>query len=179
MTRTRTDSWTFKEDEILAKVVLETISKGKTQLEGFEFAGKKLGRTTSACAFRWNSVVRKKFTSELKVAKKERKKMKQKENVSLKKQFTSSMKENVVEINKKEFDVEFSFSEIKSYFGEIENRYQNLERENELFKSELLKLQEDYLELEKEYEFLLNTVTKQNKKRNFLEELESNIQQIQ
>ncbi|MNW59237.1 Prespore-specific transcriptional regulator RsfA [compost metagenome] len=69
----RRDSWTDEDDIILANAVLKHIREDSTQLKGFEEASDKLCRTTSACGFRWNSMVRKKYEVELKEAKEIRK----------------------------------------------------------------------------------------------------------
>ncbi|SEM69468.1 hypothetical protein [Lihuaxuella thermophila] len=50
--------WTEQEDRLLREKVLESISNGGTQLEAFEEVGRKLGRTSGACGFRWNAVLR-------------------------------------------------------------------------------------------------------------------------
>lgn len=50
--------WTEEEDQLLREFVLTAIESGKTQIEAFEEVGKKLGRTSGACGFRWNAVLR-------------------------------------------------------------------------------------------------------------------------
>lgn len=74
----RQDAWNQEEDITLADVVLRHIREGGTQLTAFEEVGEKLARTASACGFRWNSVVRKRYESEIVLAKNQRKKLKQK-----------------------------------------------------------------------------------------------------
>ncbi|MGG4409429.1 RsfA family transcriptional regulator [Niallia taxi] len=76
MPKTRQDSWTEKEDILLADVVLQSISDGSTQLQAFEEVGKQLSRTSAACGFRWNSYVRRQFKSEIEAAKAKRKQIK-------------------------------------------------------------------------------------------------------
>lgn len=66
----RNDSWTAEEDVLLAKTLLETVKAGGTQLTAFKSVGEKVGRTSAAVGFRWNSEVRKRYASELAEAKK-------------------------------------------------------------------------------------------------------------
>lgn len=50
-----------------------TSEKAKTQLNAFEEVGDKLNRTSAACGFRWNAVVRHQYEKALALAKKQRK----------------------------------------------------------------------------------------------------------
>ena len=59
MTAVRQDAWSTEDDLILAEVTLRHIREGSTQLAAFEEVGEKIGRTSAACGFRWNSYVRK------------------------------------------------------------------------------------------------------------------------
>lgn len=59
MTAVRQDAWSTEDDLILAEVTLRHIREGSTQLAAFEEVGEKIGRTSAACGFRWNSCVRK------------------------------------------------------------------------------------------------------------------------
>ena len=56
--RRRKDQWTLQDDENLAEIVIQSVQNGKTQLEAFEIAAEKLGRTKQACGFRWNKTLR-------------------------------------------------------------------------------------------------------------------------
>lgn len=70
----RKDSWMPEDDFILAECVLKHITNGSTQLKAFEEAADVLGRrTSSACGFRWNSVVRKNYEKQIEEAKQIRK----------------------------------------------------------------------------------------------------------
>jgi prespore-specific regulator len=70
---TRSDAWTLADDERLADLVLHHIRTGSTQLKAFEDAGNELGRTSAACGYRWNGVLRKDRKSEIEAAKQARK----------------------------------------------------------------------------------------------------------
>lgn len=71
----RKDQWTPEDDAILADIVLEYIREGRTQLGAFDAVGERLGRTSAACGFRWNSEVRKQYAEDIKQAKLARKQL--------------------------------------------------------------------------------------------------------
>lgn len=71
MATKRQDVWKADEDELLVDTILRFIRDKKTQTEALEVVSKKLGRTTAACGFRWNSVLRKKYKEEIEQAKME------------------------------------------------------------------------------------------------------------
>lgn len=49
--------WTEKEEKILRETVEKFAAEGKTKTAAFEHAAMKLGRTSSACRYRYNSVI--------------------------------------------------------------------------------------------------------------------------
>jgi prespore-specific regulator len=69
----RQDAWTEEDDLLLAETVLRHVREGSTQLNAFEEVGDKLNRTSAACGFRWNAVVRGQYEQALQLAKKQRK----------------------------------------------------------------------------------------------------------
>jgi prespore-specific regulator len=71
--KSRQDAWTDENDLILAETVLRHVREGSTQLNAFEEVGDKLNRTSAACGFRWNAVVRHNYEQALQLAKKQRK----------------------------------------------------------------------------------------------------------
>lgn len=71
--KVRQDAWTDEDDLLLAETVLRHVREGSTQLNAFEEVGDKLNRTSAACGFRWNAVVRYSYEQALQVAKKYRK----------------------------------------------------------------------------------------------------------
>ncbi|WKB34924.1 RsfA family transcriptional regulator [Terrilactibacillus sp. S3-3] len=73
----RQDAWSHEEDLLLAETVLRHIREGSTQLVAFEEVGRRLSRTAAACGFRWNSLVRKNYEEAIKLAKEQRKVIKQ------------------------------------------------------------------------------------------------------
>ncbi|MEW9139281.1 RsfA family transcriptional regulator [Bacillus wiedmannii] len=73
MINSRHDSWTSDNDLLLARIVLQNIGSGRTQLAAFKEVAKQLARTPAACGFRWNSYVRKQYEKEIQQAKQNRK----------------------------------------------------------------------------------------------------------
>ncbi len=71
--KVRQDAWTEEDDLLLAETVLRHVREGSTQLNAFEEVGDKLDRTSAACGFRWNAVVRHTYEKALQLAKKQRK----------------------------------------------------------------------------------------------------------
>jgi len=71
--KSRQDAWTDENDLILAETVLRHVREGSTQLNAFEEVGDRLNRTSAACGFRWNAVVRHNYEQALQLAKKQRK----------------------------------------------------------------------------------------------------------
>ncbi|WP_054956630.1 RsfA family transcriptional regulator [Paenibacillus dakarensis] len=74
MSAVRQDAWSAEDDLILAEVTLRHIREGSTQLSAFEEVGERIGRTSAACGFRWNSCVRKKYEEAISLAKSQRQK---------------------------------------------------------------------------------------------------------
>ena len=74
MTAVRQDAWSPDDDLILAEVTLRHIREGSTQLAAFEEVGERIGRTSAACGFRWNSCVRKRYEEAIQMAKQQRQK---------------------------------------------------------------------------------------------------------
>lgn len=73
MMKLRQDAWTEENDLLLAETVLRHVREGSTQLNAFEEVGDILERTSAACGFRWNAVVRYNYEKALQLAKKFRK----------------------------------------------------------------------------------------------------------
>ena len=71
--KVRQDAWSEEDDLLLAETVLRHVREGSTQLNAFEEVGDQLNRTSAACGFRWNAVVRHHYEKALQLAKKQRK----------------------------------------------------------------------------------------------------------
>lgn len=76
MTKVRQDAWSEENDLLLAETVLRHIREGSTQLNAFEEVGDVLNRTSAACGFRWNAVVRNQYEQAIELAKRQRKERK-------------------------------------------------------------------------------------------------------
>ncbi|QKS70787.1 RsfA family transcriptional regulator [Paenalkalicoccus suaedae] len=76
MMKVRQDAWSHEDDLLLAETVLRHIREGSTQLRAFDEVGDALHRTSAACGFRWNAVVRDKYEDAVKLAKRHRKQVK-------------------------------------------------------------------------------------------------------
>ncbi|HEX6922381.1 MAG TPA: RsfA family transcriptional regulator [Bacillales bacterium] len=76
MAKIRQDAWSKENDLLLADTVLRHIREGSTQLRAFEEVGDKLNRTSAACGFRWNAIVRDQYNQAIEIAKKQRKERK-------------------------------------------------------------------------------------------------------
>ncbi|PYZ98795.1 RsfA family transcriptional regulator [Alteribacter lacisalsi] len=77
--KVRQDAWSQEDDLLLAETVLRHIREGSTQLNAFDEVGDALNRTSAACGFRWNAVVRNKYDDAIKLAKKHRKERKRRQ----------------------------------------------------------------------------------------------------
>jgi RsfA family transcription factor len=65
--------WTQEDDLLLAETALRHIRENSSQLNAFEEVGEKLNRTSAACGFRWNAVVKHNYINAIEFAKKQRK----------------------------------------------------------------------------------------------------------
>ncbi|MFE8703290.1 Myb-like DNA-binding domain-containing protein [Cytobacillus sp. FJAT-54145] len=57
----RKDAWTEEEDQQLKETVLEYVQNGDTKKSAFKKASEMLGRTVSACSYRWNKELKSKL----------------------------------------------------------------------------------------------------------------------
>ncbi|MGM9985889.1 MAG: RsfA family transcriptional regulator [Bacillaceae bacterium] len=73
MLKSRQDAWSEENDLLLAETVLRHVREGSTQLNAFEEVGDILNRTSAACGFRWNAVVRHNYEKALQLSRKYRK----------------------------------------------------------------------------------------------------------
>lgn len=146
MTASRQDAWTQDEDLLLAEVVLRHIREGGTQLSAFEEVGKKLSRTAAACGFRWNSYVRKQYTTGIELAKKQRKELRKKKR-------ENDGRENEQE---EKFVRDLSLNQVISYLQKLDDAdgIENLRAENSDLKKKVTSLEEKLTKVEKEKEAL-------------------------
>ncbi|MGP4080347.1 RsfA family transcriptional regulator [Pseudalkalibacillus sp. R45] len=186
MGSTRQDAWSHDEDLLLAEVVLRQIREGGTQLAAFEEVGKKLSRTSAACGFRWNSLIRKKYDAAIAIAKKQRKQMmKEKSSKThssnpVPQQATTQQEEIRVMNRTPEVNSDLCMADIIDYLRNIQNSEQDvftlqaekdrlkenllkIEKENEVLNHKLQKLQNDYDHVYEDYKIMLNFMERARK----------------
>ncbi|TCN17217.1 RsfA family transcriptional regulator [Mesobacillus foraminis] len=166
----RKDTWTQEEDELLAATVLRHIKENSTQLEAFKEVGKQLERTAGACGFRWNSYLRKQYSTEIQQAKQKRREEKRKETKnksrSPNKQGKETLQDNHQKVersqvaserqnNNQEQPIENITQFIKDLY-EKESRYAEINENLSLYKSLNSELKAKILELSSENEKLKN-----------------------
>ncbi|MWC27456.1 RsfA family transcriptional regulator [Paenibacillus sp. MMS18-CY102] len=164
MTAVRQDAWSADDDIILAEVTLRHIREGGTQLGAFEEVGERIGRTSAACGFRWNSCVRKRYEDAIQIAKQQR----QKRNY-LKKQslvaapHVSSL--SIVDEDSKAIKHETLSEEsitiegIIRFLRQWRGAYQELQRQVKLLEKDLLDREEEVADLRDENQRLSSEVS--------------------
>jgi len=68
----RRDAWTDDHDNILVNTIIKYARVGRTKQQAYREVAGTIGRTARACAFRWNSVLSKDYSKEIKAAELER-----------------------------------------------------------------------------------------------------------
>lgn len=160
MTAVRQDAWSPDDDLILAEVTLRHIREGSTQLAAFEEVGERIGRTSAACGFRWNSCVRKRYEDAIQIAKQQR----QKRNY-LKKQTVTATSQvsslTVYDTEERSFkheintlDEGLSIDAVIRFLRSWKTTYQDLSRQIKLFEKELKDKEEELYRLRSENERL-------------------------
>lgn len=167
MTAVRQDAWSPDDDLILAEVTLRHIREGSTQLAAFEEVGERIGRTSAACGFRWNSCVRKRYEDAIQIAKQQR----QKRNY-LKKQTVTAAATATSQVSSLAFDTEerifkgdvgsldegLSVDAVIRFLRSWKTTYQDLSRQIKLFEKEMKEKEEELNRLRSENERLTNEV---------------------
>ncbi|MFF2886767.1 RsfA family transcriptional regulator [Paenibacillus sp. NPDC057967] len=160
MTAVRQDAWSPDDDLILAEVTLRHIREGSTQLAAFEEVGERIGRTSAACGFRWNSCVRKRYEDAIQIAKQQRQKRNylKKQTVTATSQVSSlavydteerSFKHDVVTL-----DEGISIDAVIRFLRSWKSTYQDLSRQIKLFEKDLKDKEEELYRLRSENERL-------------------------
>lgn len=161
MTAIRQDAWTADDDLILAEVILRHIREGSTQLAAFEEVGEKIGRTSAACGFRWNSCVRKKYEAAIQLAKAQRQKRNYLKKPSIGVQVASVALSNGEGAPlKPELATEESLSidMVIRFLRHWRNNYQEMSRHVKHMEKELQEKEEQYDRLREENEHLSKQV---------------------
>lgn len=145
MTQIRQDAWSSEEDQLLAKIVLQYIENGHTQMDAFKEAAKGLRRTPAACGFRWNATLRQHYLSAINEA---RHKRNSKGKEEMKKQQTVIEKDNPIASAialLEKVNPELVAHEQKNYEAEL----LTLKTENEALQKQVLLYKEAWQEMEK------------------------------
>ncbi|GAC42929.1 RsfA family transcriptional regulator [Paenibacillus popilliae] len=161
MTAIRQDAWTADDDLILAEVTLRHIREGSTQLAAFEEVGEKIGRTSAACGFRWNSCVRKKYEAAIQLAKAQRQKRNYLKKQTLGAQVASlALQEGEDTDLKGEMLTEESLSMdmVIRYLRQMRNNVQEMTRQIKHMEKELHEKEECCARLQRENEELSQQV---------------------
>ena len=164
MTAVRQDAWSPDDDLILAEVTLRHIREGSTQLAAFEEVGERIGRTSAACGFRWNSCVRKRYEDAIQISKQQR----QKRNY-MKKQATVAVPQvsslSVFEAEDRRMKGEFSSLEegisidaVIRFLKTWKTTFHDLSRQVKMFEKELKDRDDELQHLRSENERLSNEV---------------------
>ncbi len=190
MVAQRQDAWTEEDDLILAEVTLRHIREGSTQLAAFEEVGRRLGRTAAACGFRWNSLVRKKYESAIKIAKAQRNQLKSKagkkalqeqsnriaapgdpnaQETTVVDKETESVKETAITIDDvirflREQKESFKrMKQVDKLLSEKEKEVAALREENQSLKKELEAMQQEYQTMNEDYQALMRIMDRARK----------------
>lgn len=174
----RQDAWSSEDDLLLAETVLRHIREGGTQLKAFDEVGDELNRTSAACGFRWNAVVRNRYEDAIKLAKKQRKEMKRRLSyrpaqmqtmtpISVSSVPTSNVPTKQVNTNMNhDMKHQIGLKEVLNFIQSLANKEGNsseLKRENE-------KLMRDNLQLLTEKKELEAKLSKLEKEHHVIEE---------
>ncbi|ARK29235.1 RsfA family transcriptional regulator [Halalkalibacter krulwichiae] len=152
--KVRQDAWSHEDDVLLAETVLKHIKEGSTQLRAFDEVGDELNRTSAACGFRWNAVVRNRYMKQIADAKKERKERKRAATFSYYPQMRPMWTpQPTLETMNQSLDSEMSLESVVQYLQTLVQsnaKTPALQRENEKLVMENKELQLRNQELERE-----------------------------
>lgn len=151
--KVRQDAWSHEDDVLLAETVLTHIREGSTQLRAFDEVGDELNRTSAACGFRWNAVVRNRYIKEIAEAKKERKERKRAASFSYYPPVRTMWNPAPQSGPAGSLDSEMSLEKVIDYLQALTHTNQEtaaLLKKNERLQQENEELQERNQELEKE-----------------------------
>ncbi|WLR50762.1 RsfA family transcriptional regulator [Bacillus tianshenii] len=179
--KTRQDAWSEKDDKLLAETVLRHIREGSTQLNAFDEVGDVLNRTSAACGFRWNAIVRAEYSKEIARAKKERKQRMR--ALNLKTQPLYSPPEATLDFSEiaRNTEQEVSLDDVIAFLqelkdgqdtnnGEFAEQIERLQAENdtlskqtEQLEKQILQKEEAFQMIEKDYEALVKIMDRARK----------------
>jgi prespore-specific regulator len=161
MAAVRQDAWTPDDDLILAEVTLRHIREGSTQLAAFEEVGERIGRTSAACGFRWNSCVRKRYEEAIQLAKQQRQKRNQMKKAGSGQQLPPPQGDQGEQAGRIAAGGEepLSFDAIIRHLRGWRNAYQDAVRQIKTLEKELKERDEEIQELRAKNEQLIRDIT--------------------
>lgn len=161
MTAIRQDAWTADDDLMLAEVTLRHIREGSTQLAAFEEVGERIGRTSAACGFRWNSCVRKKYEAAIQLAKAQRQKRSylKKQQVGAQVASVALVEPEEIQLNAEITDDSLSMDMVIRFLRQWKTTYQDLSRQLKLLEKELHEKDETVQRLRQENDYLSRQVS--------------------
>lgn len=163
MTAIRQDAWSQDDDLMLAEVTLRHIREGSTQLSAFEEVGERIGRTSAACGFRWNSFVRKQYEEAIQIAKQQRHKRNymKKQVASLPQVSSVAMyetDERPMRIEPVSLEDSLSIDSVIRFLREWKMTYQDLSRQIRSYDKSLKEREDELYRLRQENERLTKEV---------------------
>jgi len=163
MTAIRQDAWSQDDDLMLAEVTLRHIREGSTQLSAFEEVGERIGRTSAACGFRWNSFVRKQYDEAIQIAKQQRHKRNymKKQVASLPQVSSITMfetEERPIRMEQSSIEESLSIESVIRFLREWQLTYQDLSRQIRSYEKSLKDREEELYRLRQENERLAKEV---------------------
>ncbi|HET7578000.1 MAG TPA: RsfA family transcriptional regulator [Bacillales bacterium] len=190
MAKVRQDAWSEENDLLLADTVLRHIREGSTQLKAFEEVGDKLNRTSAACGFRWNAIVRDQYKQAIEIAKKQRK---QRKRLQTKPSSTTTQRKSDNKptfpqpVAAKPSNEAMSLEDVISYLQDLlankqsseglanekerlEGEAGHLRAENEDLKNQLAKLEQEHQTVKEDYQSLIQIMDRARKMVVFQEE---------
>ncbi|MCU7679399.1 transcriptional regulator [Bacillus thuringiensis] len=150
-TITKKNSWTKADDLLLATTVLSYVERGDTQIAACDYIAKQINKSSGAARFRWNSKLRKEYTTELSKAKidksrKDKNPKRDPESPNKEPVYTQCIRPNyiIAPILKQ---MEHNLNELNSYLINLEDKdvqIESLQNENRELVSKINKYKEDY-----------------------------------
>ncbi|WP_240376475.1 RsfA family transcriptional regulator [Bacillus piscicola] len=157
----RQDAWSDNDDRLLANTVIKHIREGSTQLKAFDETGDLLDRTSAACGFRWNALVRQKYTEEIKNAKRERKQRMRLSAKQAASQISSTPQPTDMTIDYLIQYLESLASDLQQGSPEeITQEIGELHEENTLLEKEIHRVKEEHAVMKRDYETIVKLMNR-------------------
>ncbi|SFE27520.1 RsfA family transcriptional regulator [Alteribacillus iranensis] len=159
----RQDAWSDQDDRLLATTVLKHIKEGSTQLKAFDETGDLLDRTSAACGFRWNAIVRQDYEQDVKEAKRERKR---KMRLSAKRAADQINPTPVVSSPSSLEGVITQLEQLTSQLDQEENledtekTIQELQKENMILHQEINRVKQEYETMRHDYDTIVTMMNR-------------------